>query len=427
MTEERDNLRREVEKLRKEVEELKTESSSNKEISEQDFSRRGFMKALGAGAVGMSAIAMSGKASALEILGPNGFAYGNSEGDKFQVDSEGKVEAKDISGDVFAAHFEGQGLASKVKNALNYIKQERSGRGRIQITPKNDGTEWVWDKELRIDPTKYEGLEIIVQNSVEIDYPGTGWAIHVKTTWEDRSQRGIKIIGGKWSSSGEAEGWLRSDDTYRCQYAPDEVVFESPNSTGIQIRNIDGWSEEYVIGGIGSGHIKAGTGIELLGSSETGGSGTDSHHGGMIKDMAAVKGDRYSIKVQCTFQYGGIYNTTLRPRSDNTQMLLLDPPPSNEGIGRLDGLLIMNCKWEDAGGSVDGNSQGTKVGEVGVRLGENYDNFYGPMAIANHAWIDELGSAHQDARNPEFLNLKMQNGYKVRDWISGDQRDIQTN
>jgi hypothetical protein len=278
---------------------------------------------------------------------------------------------------VYASQFEGAGLASKVANALDWLKDNTGGQGRVRVTPKDDGVPWSWDTELTIDQSNLQGIGIDIDQGVLIDYPGHGVAITLKGTVDHHHRP--KITGGSWTFSGDPTGWLRMKDTYGTIISPASVNGCSNATTdafAVSIENHDGWSEATRIENC---RLEADRAVQFKTAATTGGSGTKSFQETYL-DHATFVGNDYCIKTAGNMDFSQFNHCTFRPGTDGADCLFFAHDFFRGGT-------VLSPKFEDTRTHV--NTTGIKEAEP--ENGGAGDTLYsGPMIV--EAWFENLAT-----------------------------------
>lgn len=271
------------------------------------------------------------------------------------------VSTKHINQEVYASEFDGEGLASKVENALQWIADNTDGQGRVRVTPLDGGGVWTWDTELIIDDHIYEGVHLSFDKNVKINYSGDGTAITLEGGVGEFEPT---IEGGRWTFSGNPEGWLRIKDTYGTIVSPTRIndcYNSSGTAFGVSIENHDSWSE---YSRIRDAFIRADRPIQFRTADQTGGSGTDSFQETKIRDCH-LRGTDYCIRTNGNIRYSIIESTTFRPEANGAKCLYFNHR-------YMSGSVAQNLKFEDVGGHTD---------DVAI-YDPNNRTWHGPMIIS---------------------------------------------
>lgn len=395
MTEEVEELKQEVEELREELRKVKNnrkgeqKDKETEEIKDQEgdavesssVSRRDFLKALGGGTAAAGAMAMLPSASAFTFKDDKSFKFGNlsSSNTNFEVGKQGdldlygndivdagKLNAENVNNEVYASEFDGPGLATKVENALSWLNNKTSGQGRVRVTPKDDGTAWTWDKRITIDGAALGGAEIVVDDTVKIEYGGTDWFIifeNSNATPEDN----LRIVGGKWIATGDAAGWLKIKDMVGGHVAPRYVDTRtaSDDAIAISFENHEAYTELNVV----EGRYDTDNGIDFKPASITGGSGTDSFQGTSLRDVTISKlaPGGFGIRLRGNMRYSSIRRPNIFPQADDATAIFLD---TSDALG-----------MEISAFQAEGNNS---TGSSAVRVGSNYNNSRSPLFVSPH-------------------------------------------
>ncbi|WP_152042622.1 hypothetical protein [Salinigranum salinum] len=331
-----------------------------------------------------------------------------------QVDgSFNSLNAPMVNNDVYAANFEGNGLASKVENALDWLRNTTAGQGRVVITPKSDGTAWIWDKDVSVDPTLWNGIAIECKGNVEVQYPGSGWALTLDTDWSRQNGNfdiQSNITGGRWLSTGDPKGWLRIRDAYKTYVSPRNVDFENSNNTavGVAVENYAGWAESTHIADT---RLFCDICVDFRPASITGGPGTDSYHGTTLEN-AKFEVRNVGVRARGTFDYSYIDHCSFFAKGSDVTLLQLGWDDTDQKP-RYEATVIAACKFEDPGGS----SSNTTA----IRLGPNYDGFFGPLILGGKMFIKDGQNIKDDStRNSTITRLAQRNnGVEIQELTSG--------
>lgn len=275
--------------------------------------------------------------------------------------SSGSVSAREISGTVYARHFDGSTLSEKVKNAIDSLP---NGRGRVRVTPKANGEAWEW-RTLRINPLDYNGVEIDLDHNVEIRCTSPDWAITVDTDGDmNGNGRRLRLTGGIWKSEAtDPVGWCRIIDAIENHVIPNRVERfrnSTNSSTCISIENHDSWSEANLL----SGTFEGDRIIDFVPASITGGSGTDSFHDTKIERLTANIHE-WGIRLRGKVQYCHFDKPTLFAKDDDVVGFVL-------GSGWFDATTVQSMKFEDTVGFEN---------TYGVRTTDGYDDWRPPLFV----------------------------------------------
>ncbi|WP_318568806.1 hypothetical protein [Salinigranum marinum] len=314
----------------------------------------------------------------------------NRESDSWKklnnLGSEGNpvsAETNQTNGVVYARNFEGSGLASKIEEALNWIKYNQDGQGRIRITPKHDGSNWVWDKSLTIDPSEYAGIHIDIDDTVAIEHDTSvpGWTLIINTTSSINAVnngQAFKMTGGYFNGQGQInsdlDGFCRLQDSTLATIAPSRVerYFSKGTSNKLikafEVRNYNSFSEDLIIGpcDIWSSDIA----IDFVPSSVSGGEGTDSFDGIEIQSITARLIRNIGIRFRGIVQNSTIHQPTVFLAKDDAIAFYLD--------AAMGGSSISNPKGE--------KSTGEEINTVFFRTGEKFGQ--SPMIINPWSVLD---------------------------------------
>jgi hypothetical protein len=334
-----------------------------------------------------------------------------ADGDDWtRVDSSGpdptylSVSARSVNGVVFAKEFQGSGLASKISNALNWLK-ETGGQGRIRVTAKEDGTAWKWDKEITIDPTDYvSGVHVDVDQMVKIDYSGDQYPITIDHHGEpSKGYLTFQLYGGHWTHSGQPAGWIRLIDANHTKLCPKYVECRnsSTNATAIKVEAKETWAEANRI----SGTYRADRGIDWDPS-------TNASFADTAVDNAHFNVWDFGLRLRGNFRCCKFSNLTIFTKNDGARGIILDSPD-------MIGTVFDGWKIEDPGPS---NSD-----VAAFETQSNYMGFYGPTFLGGR--VTGISTAVDDTagNNERVVQLSASdNGFKIVDLQSGvDELNVQ--
>lgn len=307
---------------------------------------------------------------------------------KISDKNDDEIHIKENTGEVFAREFAGTDLAAKVENALDYLTTNLGGRGRIRVTPRNDGQPWTWGSDVVINTNNYYSVELDIDQSVLIEYPGSGWALTLENpvpshNYEDISAR---IEGGHWESTGDPAGWLKLKDTVGAQVRPREVSFVggAGTSVGVSIENHVRWAE---MNYVQAGKIAADICVDFVPASVTGGTGTDSFQGCRVEHVI-LSTRAIGIRTRGNLNYC---------KFDNSQIFL-----HNTGaVGiELNGEQYRGCTFE----AIKTEEHASDC--VSLHTGPNYDGFYGPTFFGGHMMHPATMLTDSGANNPKVFQIK---------------------
>jgi hypothetical protein len=462
-----EELKREVKELREELEKVKKQKNGEarekeggeiqgqiqeavEDTDSNGLSRRDFLKGALGGAAGLSAAAMLPSASAFTFKDDKSFKFGNlsSSNANFEVGKQGdldlhgnditnagqigsasnpvsdvtvdSIDAERVSNEVYAKNYDGAGLASRVENALNDLKNNFGGQGRVRVTPKDDGTAWTWDKDLVIDPTDFSGLDIDIDRNVEIEYPGDGVAITLNTTFSSRNNRPKRIIGGKWNATGSnPDGWLRLKDTYKTYVEPAKVEnFQNSNNNGfgvqLYVSSDSSWTESNKIynGYWDYNDIHIDTTGPVY-ESELSGSNVGSFHG------TEIYGNRFEVRdiglrARGGFDHSYVASNSFFTKSDGAVHVQLGGSDSSKE-NFIDGTTFISNKHEDPGSD---NSN-----DIAYRLAANYFAFKQPALYNNKIFLKSSGTKAKNDSDDSKAHLlqatTVDGGVRWEDLVSG--------
>lgn len=252
-----------------------------------------------------------------------------------------------------------EGLASEIESLLG------DGVTAISIHEPEDGSAYQWDKDLTIDLTEHSGVQLEIDDTVNIEYGGSGWALTVIGHNDANGGRSpddtLRLNGGRWIATADATGWLRLDDVFFSDIWPDNVWFENSSGDcyGIVNRNVNAWCEVNDF----RGHIEADRGIDFRPASVTGGAdGTPSFQGVSLTNLHINARD-FAARLRGDWKYTNVRNLTLWARGDDVDLLRL-------GAQRMDKSQWSTVKLENPADTAN---------TTGVVLENEYDGFYGPF------------------------------------------------
>jgi hypothetical protein len=320
------------------------------------------------------------------------------------VDSEGRnPRFRSVNGDQFVSKHPGGTLSERLKSALDSLD---GGQGTVYVTPRSDGEPWQWGDPLTLDPLAYNGIEIIVGHSVEIEYGGDGTMLTFDSNGVHQGDTNqIRLVGGRWVATDDAEGWLRLKDIILGQFSPQQVDFSASSNDdcfGVSVENHDLYSEANRI----EGDYSCPVGIQYVPASETGGSGTDSFHDNVI-DQAHINASNVGVHLAGIFQYCDLRKVALFGTERGTDLMVLDAP-------RMDGTVMTATKWE---------SPPNPGGVTGIVTGPAYDGWYGPTIVGGWmGWGVSTDHRNDGAKNPTVVQLWTYGGaMRVRSIDSGEE------
>jgi len=313
------------------------------------------------------------------------------------------VRSAEINGDQYVAMHSGATLSERLRNALSALP---GGQGTVYVTAREDGQPWKWGEDVVIDPLDYQGVEIVVGHSVRIEYDGNGVPLTFDSHGQHQGDRyQIRLVGGEWVGTGDADGWLRLRDIILAHVHPHQVDFSQSskaNCFGISVENHDLYSEANRLGG----DIRAPVGIRFVPASETGGSGTDSFHDTVI-DHAHINASNVGIRLAGVFQMCELRKVALFGTANGADLMVLDAP-------RMDGTVISATKWESP----------PDPGDItAIVTGSNYDGFYGPTVVGGYLGYGVTEDHRDDgAKKPTVMRVVAKaNGLSVEDLHSGSR------
>lgn len=293
-----------------------------------------------------------------------------------RLDSRGTSPAFDTimarrqSNIVYAAHFDGPDLSTRVQNALGTLPQ---GRGKVIVTPRDDGANWEWGSTLSLNAFDHAGLTIECLDNVTIEYRGDEWCFDISGDPQGRERSGgndvrsgFKLLGGDWllDESGDIPGWMRLTDMYGAYVSPRSVHRCTNNSTDaicVYIRNVNHFSEGCRI--YDTKFQDPDIGVKLEGATVTGGSGSNSF------DHFDI--DRLHID---HIKNTGIWVDQGRPRASTwSRVAIWQHIDDTRGMffdAGIQGLTVVQPKFESHNGE----------NTVGIEIGEN-NTFNMPLFV----------------------------------------------
>ena len=305
--------------------------------------------------------------------------------------------AKRFGTEIYANYQDGADLSTKITNSLSALP---GGRGRIKVTPPEDGGAWTWGADLTIDPEAYNGIELDIAEGTRIEYGGTGWPLTVERGADNgpNSMTGgatFSVFGGDWHATGsDPSGWLKLVDTYRVDVCPRNIVgFENStqDGTAVRIENVDRFSESTRIA------LRASSidiGIDFAPPSVTGGSGTPSFQDTYITWTNLDDVGEYGIRWRGNFVNVTVDSCTIILGKDGSTGHYLD--------GTFKGVTFASPEVEHIGAQVSADPN-TAAWETGpsynvppLILGGSFDNVDDAVVRANGADDVPRIAAEQD-------------------------------
>ncbi|WP_152042635.1 hypothetical protein [Salinigranum salinum] len=339
------------------------------------------------------------------------------------------VRARDINGEAYAKEFAGDGLASKVENALAWLQTNMSGHGTVRVTPKDDGTPWIWDKDLVVEPITENGFRLTIDYGVPIEYPGNGVALTLDTDWSAKQsllEYKCRIEGGAWEATGDPTGCIRLEDTYNTTV--EGCWFEGwkngdREAFAVQLRNVDGWSE--------SNRIRdcKGLGQDIFVDCEpapyNGGSGTTSFHGTEIQGNR-VEVNNIGVRARGGFDYCSIAYNSFFSKGDEGDAWHIQLGGADDSLEpHIDGTTIERNKFEDPGGPIANDSD-----DAAFRLAPNYFEFKQPTLMNNKIFLSDTNTGSgrgvlNDAGAARLLQMRIsENGIIFENLVSDVKQKI---
>lgn len=317
------------------------------------------------------------------------------------------ITPKNVNNELYAKAFSGSDLSEKVQAALDALPD---GRGRIRITPRDDGQPWQWTNDLTVDLTQCNGLELDIDRTVLIEYSGSGWPLTLESNSGTQNQ--ARIAGGLWTATGDPAGWLRLKDCFGTEVYPTRVDFRnsSDDAVGVSLENHDGWTESSKIGGSYTADI----GIDSKPAELTGGSGTHSFHDTVL-DNPKINAYNIGIRFRGWWQYCHIEKPVVWTKADGTVCYLL-------AAERMDGTTITSMKAEDPGSG----SQNT----IGIETADPFHGFwYGPTIIGGHIYVPggEKVADNASDTGPAIQIRTRQKAFQVVDLKTGNTAELDPN
>lgn len=299
-----------------------------------------------------------------------------------------EIHIKDNTGEVFAREFAGADLAAKVENALDYLTSNFGGRGRIRVTPRDDGQPWTWGSDVVINTNDHYTPQLDVDESTRIEYPGSGWALTIENAEPSHTYTEVstQITGGHWVATGDPAGWLKLKDVGGGTFSPRTVEFAngSGTSVGISIENHQRWSE---MNYIEARRIRADICVDFVPASVTGGSGTESFQGCRILHSQIAAND-IGIRTRGNLNYC---------KFDNCQIFL----HGDGAVGiELNGTQYRGCTFN----AIKTEEHATDC--VSLHTGPDYDGFYGPTFFGGHLMHPATMLTDGGANNPKVFQVK---------------------
>lgn len=313
------------------------------------------------------------------------------------------ISPQGVNNVLYAAAFDGDDLTAKLRAALAALP---GGQGRVRITPKDDGTRWVWGSDVELNPREFVGLHIDIDDNVEIEYPGSGWALTLDTGggFSKAEPTQATISGGQWYSTGDPQGWCRLIDTGKCTIDPGYVLFEGGSNapvTGIQLRNRARWSEMNKLMP-GGGSIQSDVCIDFVGASynpNSVGGGTDSFQGNYL-GPATLDTDVCAIRCQGNMQYCLFVNPQMFLFGDGASGIMFNADT------RMWGLTVIGGKTEEHAANTSS-----------FRFGPDFDGFFNTPSLIGGFYENpsNMITTASGAENAQIFNaVAVKNGYEIR-------------
>lgn len=280
----------------------------------------------------------------------------------------------------------GTDLAQEIRDAID------AGYRTVVVHQKGDGTAWDWNTDLTIDALSLGGVSIEFDRNVIINYSGDGIPIHVANTWDvvESTNAQFELRGGLWRASGDPSGWIRVDDAYGTVIDPQEVEFQ--NSTGdcvgIELRNVDGFSEDAYI----SGRVKSNIGLRFTPASVTGGTGTASFHDTHVENLW-VNPTAIGLHLRGNMLSSTFLQPTIQPTANNAVLIKLE-------TGQAEGLTFLSPKLEDA--------SNTESGCIGFQTTANFNGANPPLVINETIHFIDTPFDKNDGFSDSFAAVRCQ-------------------
>lgn len=261
------------------------------------------------------------------------------------IEDVGSLKSNFVNNEVYVQNYDGPGLASRLENALDDLKNNFGGQGRVRITPKSDGTIWRWDKNLTLDPSAYNGIHIDADETVHVKYDDSGWMMTVNSseTAYNHISKGhtFKLTGGIWEATSSPKGAFKIVDTNWAIIKPNLVkgfFNRSNDGTAFRIENIDEFCEDTHIQNV-SVH-DCDYGIDFVPASVTGGNGTESFQQTYVSGCVFRQVRNIGIRVRGRVQYSTFNNLVIFPGASGFTGMLRD--------GNMEGTIISMLEIENA-------------------------------------------------------------------------------
>ena len=265
----------------------------------------------------------------------------------------GEVHSEVDNNNIYTANVDGSDLGQKVQNAVNALP---NGKGRVRITPKDDGTPWTWSTDIVIDLLANEGVHIDIDNNVRIEYTGDGFPLTFDSpngpNYREQQESVGKLEGGYWkATTGDPSGWLRVKDSFNSQIYPQQVEFHNStnDAVGVSLENHEQFTEKSHIGGKYFTDI----GLDSKPPSVTGGTGTDSFHNTYL-DAPHFNFENIGIRLRGNWAMSHATQPSMFPKADGATCLVL-------GTTKASGFTIVSAKFEDSTGGSYANTLGIEA------------------------------------------------------------------
>jgi hypothetical protein len=291
------------------------------------------------------------------------------------------VRTKFVEGVAYVARFPGPDLGTKLRNAVMELPR---GHQTLRVTPKPDGGPWNWDVDVTIDALEQGGVELLVGDNVQIEYGGTGWPLTVENTYlvDDR----FRLVGGRWRSTDDADGWLRLRSCTQSFVSPSKVDFrtESGGAVGVSLENHNYWTELNVV----EGTYKVDNGIDTVPAgriSDASTTATESFQGTTLRDVQInhFADDGFGIRLRGNTRYSSLRRPNVFPNGTESAALVLG---TSDALG-----MTIDAFQAETSADVDGT--------VAVRTTPEYEPYRAPLFVGGQV-EDSAVSRRTDLADP---------------------------
>lgn len=301
-----------------------------------------------------------------------------------QLDSRGQtaafeaVETKDLAGEVYARNFSGESLPDRLRAALDSLPE---GRGRVRVTPKNDGEAWEWSREMTIDPTEYGGVHIDIDDTVVIESEvenGYTLICDGQQNYSDGvdSMTGFdygdnfRLEGGIWLNvASNPDGAFLVRDMQKSSWSPQflrDYTNDSGDATLWTLQNSDGYCELNKLNRCNAKTFDRAIDLQppsvVSGSSS---SATDSFNSTYVGLCTFSSAKDFGIRLRGNTSNMILHQPSVFTGGDDTVGYIFD--------GEHEGTTVISPKIEDAGT--------TDSGTVGFKTGDAFLSHQAPLLL----------------------------------------------